>query len=296
MASIIVHGGAGAIDEAQSAPHRLGCQRAAEAGARVLAAGGLALDAVIAAVRVLEDNPVFNAGTGGALDEDGLVLLDAAVMRGADLAYGAVGAVAGVQHPIDLARAVLDDGRHSILVGPGAIRFARKKGIALVDPRRLATDPSRAKWWFATAERRAESERPTGDTVGAVARDARGGVAAATSTGGILGKYAGRVGDSPVAGAGVYARDDLGAISATGHGETILKTVLGFQALAALSRAPERPAAQVLTEALDDATARAGGRGGLIVALPDGRVAFARNTPHMGVAWIEAGGDVQTAF
>jgi beta-aspartyl-peptidase (threonine type) len=318
--SILVHGGAGQIDDQHEAAHRGGCRRAAEAGALVLAAGGAALDAAIAAVRVLEEDPTFNAGIGGALDEDGMVMTDAAVFRGDDLGYGAVGAVAGVLHPIDLARAVLDDGKHCLLVGPGALRFARKKGIALVDPARMARDPSGAAHWAAAVDRPAavggEAGQaghaghaaataatalpplpklpplgPVGDTVGAVALDTRGSTAAATSTGGLLGKYAGRVGDSPIAGAGTYARNDLGAISATGHGETVLRTVLGFQALLALqtARADGVPPEGVLRTELDRATRAVGGRGGLIAVLPDGRVAWARNTLHMGVAWVRDG-------
>lgn len=289
MWSVIVHGGAGAIDDRQSEPHQAGCRRAVEAAASVLSRGGSALDAVVAAVVVLEDDPVFNAGTGGALDEDGEVSSDAAVMRASDLGYGAIGAVSGVKNPITLARAVLEDGRHSLLAGPGAVRFARKKGVVLCDPHALITDPSRAKWWHATAER-------ASDTVGAVARDAGGEIVAGTSTGGLLGKYSGRVGDSPIAGAGTYARSDWGGISATGHGETMMKTVLCYEALVRLAdRGAELPEV-VLRRVLDAATARIGGKGGLIAVLPDGAPVWARNTAHMGVAWQSAGGPLASAF
>jgi beta-aspartyl-peptidase (threonine type) len=294
MWSLVVHGGAGAIDPAASATHRAGCARAAEAGAAVLAAGGAALDAVVAAVQVLEDDPAFNAGIGGAVDAAGLVLHDAAVMRGADLAYGAVGAVLGVRSPVALARRVLDDGRHALLVGPGAVRFARAAGIELVDPRRMVADPSRAAYWAASAE--PGGEPAVGDTVGAVARDARGGFAAATSTGGLLGKLPGRVGDSPIAGAGTYARDDWGGISATGHGETILRTVLGYAALSALVQAAPGEGRAALASALDDATRRVGGRGGLIALDAAGQPLHVRNTRHMGAAWVVAGGRVETDF
>lgn len=309
MWSIVVHGGAGAISKAVESAHRRGVSRAAEAGAAVLAAGGPSLDAVVAAVRVLEADPTFNAGRGGALDERGLVSSDAAVMRGSDLAYGAVGAVAGVPHPVDLARAVLDDGRHALLVGPGAVDFARRKGMKLVDPLRLRTEHAITEWRRRQAEAlekggdpfagwsEAPGERHDGDTVGAVAQDARGVIAAATSTGGLTMRYPGRVGDSPIAGAGTYARDDLGGVSCTGHGETMMKTVLAYHTLIALRgaapshggvTAAPRCAADILRRVLDDATARVGGRGGLIVVLPDGTTAYARNTAHMGVAWVSA--------
>jgi len=294
--SLIVHGGAGPIDDRQSEAHQAGCRRAAEAGARVLEAGGSAVDAAQIAVRVLEDDEVFNAGVGGAVDESGLVMTDAAIFRGDDLGYGACGAVAGIRNPVDLARAILDDGKHCLLVGPGALDFARKKGVRLVDPRALEVDPSKARWWYASASDGPPLEPEVGDTVGAVALDLQGSIAAATSTGGLLGKYAGRVGDSPIAGAGTYARNDWGGISATGHGETILKTVLGFQALQDLRlRAAEAPAT-VLFEALEQARAQVGGRGGLIAIRPSGQAAWARNTPHMGVAWIRRGGAVESTF
>lgn len=290
MWSIICHGGAGSISSDVETAHREGCEGALRAGVEILERGGAALDAVCETVRRLEDNPVFNAGIGATVDENGMVSCDAAVCNGRDLGYGAVGAVSGVRHPIDLARAVMEDGRHALLVGPGAIQFARQRGIELVDPKRMETDPSRARWWFTSAE-----SPPEGDTVGAVARDRSGHLAAATSTGGLLRKYAGRVGDSPIAGAGTYARDDLGAVSATGHGETFMRTVFAFQALQSLSRAPEAPE-EVLRLELDQATARIGGRGGAILVLPDGRIAFARNTDRMGVAWAAQGKPLQTAF
>lgn len=310
MWSVIVHGGAGSIPGALEEPHRAGCARAVARAAELLGRGAPALDAVCAAVEVLEDDPVYNAGTGGALDQRGMLALDASVMRGEDLAYGAVGAVVGVKNPVRLARAVLEDGRHCLLVGPAALPFARRAGIPLTDPEAMITERARAEW----VRRRAEiapvpatadwaplpdPDLPSpGNTVGCAARDRHGHVAAATSTGGLLMRYPGRVGDSPIAGAGTYARDDLGAASATGHGETMLRTCFSFQVLLDLRADPGRggdPAA-VLQGALEDATRRAGGRGGVIAVLPDGRVAFARNTPAMGVAWQVEGEPAGTAF
>jgi L-asparaginase / beta-aspartyl-peptidase len=322
MWSIIVHGGAGAINRTVEAAHRSGCARAAEAGAAILASGGASIDAACAAARVLEDDPTFNAGKGGALDERGLVSLDAAVMRGSDLAYGAVGAVAGVKNPIDLARAVLEDGRHSLLVGAGALDFARKRGIALADPARLVTRHARNEWrrkknereaealsgkrsepgdWTPVAEGDADAEHDEGDaplvgTIGVVARDRPGVICAATSTGGLTLRYAGRVGDSPIAGAGTYARDDLGGASCTGHGETMMKTVLAYAILRDLRGVRAEDATAVLERALADATARAQGKGGVIVLLADGTPAHARNTAHMGCAWRTENGPLAADF
>ncbi|MBK6683695.1 MAG: isoaspartyl peptidase/L-asparaginase [Deltaproteobacteria bacterium] len=306
--SIIVHGGAGHVPKNLELAHRAGCERAVAAGAAVLAAGGVALEAACAAVQVLEADPHFNAGHGGALDEDGLPALDAAVMRGSDLAYGAVAAVVGVSSPVRLARAILEDGRHCLLAGPSALRFARRHGVALIDPERQITEKTKMEWESRQAEVARRGPPPAtaewapldregesrGNTVGAAVRDGQGTVAAATSTGGLLGRYVGRVGDSPIAGAGTYARDDLGAASATGHGETMLRTVFAYQTLLSLKGvgAPEA----LLLEALSDAKARVGGTGGVIVALPDGRIAHARNTPTMACAWQIEGSALGSAF
>jgi beta-aspartyl-peptidase (threonine type) len=285
--SIIVHGGAGVIDPTLEQRHRSGCLTAVEAARAILEGGGDALDACCAAVRSLEDDPVFNAGIGSVLDRSGQPATDASVMRGSDLGYGAVACVVGVRHPVDLARAVLEDGRHCLLVGPGAIDFAREKRIELCDPALMITERSRTSW---------EKEKE-GDTVGAVARDATGGIAVASSTGGTYFRLPGRVGDTPVAGAGSYARRDLGALAATGHGETMMRTVFAYAALLSLSEAgPDADLSAVLSRELDAATEAAGGKGGAIAVLPDGRVVFARNTAHMGVAWQRSGEPPGSAF
>ena len=307
MWSIIVHGGAGAIPGPLEAKHRAGCARAAAAGAALLAEAASALDAAQAAVRVLEDDPAFNAGVGATLDARGLPLTDAALMRGDDLAYGGIGQVLGVRNPIDLARAILDDGRHCLLVGPNALDFARAAGVRLCDPAQHLT-PATIRAFTARKEEevRAGPRAATadwapeegdgadrGNTVGAVARDARGSLAAATSTGGLVMRYPGRVGDSPVAGAGTYADAALGALSATGHGETMLRTVFALRALMA---AQAGDPTEALRRALDDARARLGGKGGAILVLPDGRLAHARNTRGMGVAGQRQGEAPFTGF
>lgn len=300
-----MHGGAGNIPARLELDHRDGCARAAEAGAAVLADGGEALDAVHAAVRVLEADERFNAGRGATLDHRGLPALDAGIMRGRDLAYGAVAAVLGIQHPIDAARAVLEEGEHCLLVGPGALEFARSKGLLLTSPDRHVTEAAFATYARQKAHRERGYHRPAtaewspdedgdhGNTVGAVARDAHGGVAAATSTGGTLLRAPGRVGDSPIPGAGTYASNELGALSATGHGETMLRTVFAYQALLDLQRDPSSATLRSRLEAIRD---RVGGTGGAIAVLPDGSFLWERTTPAMGVAFRRSGEAPGTGF
>lgn len=219
--AIVVHGGAGEVAEERHARLREGVRAAAAAGDAVLVAGGSALDAVVAAVRVLEDDPEFNAGTGSALTLDGTVETDASVMDGVTQRVGAVGAVPDLGNAIALARAVLEAGEHVMLAGAAAWRFAAEVGIAPAPAGSLVTERARQRLADVIAGR----ARPSGGTVGAVARDRSGRFAAATSTGGIAGKRAGRVGDSPVPGAGTWA-DTRCALSATGDGEAILRVAL----------------------------------------------------------------------
>ena len=213
MTAIVVHGGAGLVAVERHDRLRAGVRAAAEAGDAILARGGSALDAVVAAVRVLEDDPEYNAGRGSALTREGTVETDASVMDGATQRVGAVGAVPDLGCAIALARAVLDRGEHVLLAGPSAWDFAREVGIAPAPPGSLVTERARARL------------ADLHGTVGAVARDREGRFAAATSTGGITGKRKGRVGDSPVPGAGTWA-DGSCAISATGDGEAILRVAL----------------------------------------------------------------------
>jgi len=270
--AIAVHGGAGDIDDAREGAVRAGCEAAARAGADILAAGGSALDAACAAVRVLEDNPEFNAGCGAVLTRAGTVELDACAMDG-DLATGACGAVTGVRNPIELARAILDDGEHVLLVGAGALAFARERGVAEVAPDYHVTERQ--------LDRLARRAAPSPGTVGAVARDAQGRVAAATSTGGIAGKRPGRVGDSPLPGAGTYAAAGAGAASATGHGEAIIKAVM---ARGAVDLARQTGAQAAAAAAVADVLARTGAAVGIIVIGAHGAPGVAHATPRMSFA------------
>lgn len=278
--SIIVHGGAGSEDPGERDPRLTGVRRAAEAGWNVLARGGAALDAVIAATTALEDDEAFNAGRGSVLTEEGTIEMDASLMEGATLAAGAVAAVSRLRNPIRGAHAVLEGGREVLVVGERACDLAARAGVELVDPRVLVTEQARRRW----IERRAGA----GDTVGAVARDAHGHLAAATSTGGTAGKRPGRVGDSALIGAGTYADDRLGAASCTGPGEAIIRLSLARLALASLGALDPDGACRL---ALDELRARLGATAGLVLVAPSGAVGFHCTTESMPVAWRTDGGD-----
>ena len=274
--TIIVHGGAGA-DPSESHEFRPGMRAAALAGWRVLSAGGAALDAVESAVRVLEDDPRFNAGRGSVLTRDGTVELDASIMEGDRLQCGAVAAVTRVANPVTLARRVLETRRHVLLVGDGAVAFARSVGIPECDPASLVTDRQRQRH----AERAARSAA-LGGTVGAVALDRNGTVAAATSTGGTAGQLPGRVGDSALIGCGTYADSSIGGVSCTGDGEAIIRVVFGCRALHYLKDADDpHYAAKVAVDLLVE---EGRGHGGLIVIDWRGRAGYATSTPLMPVA------------
>jgi beta-aspartyl-peptidase (threonine type) len=289
---VLVHGGAGDVPEASRAAHAEGCRVAAARGLARLLETGSALEAAMRAVEVLEDDPRYNAGTGACLDERGELALDAAIMEGTSLRAGAVCAMPAFVHPIQVARAVLDDGRHVLYAGEGAARFAEERGFARAEPASMITAAARERLENVLAGR---AERGwAGGTVGAVACDARGRVAAATSTGGMVAKRAGRVGDSPILGAGTYADDETGAASATGEGEAVLRLVLTRHVCELLrgGASPEE-AARAGIERLG---ARLGASGGLIVVDAQGRVGHARNTQTMSWGLARAGEDARSGF
>lgn len=279
--AIIVHGGAGA-SPADADEVREGMRAAVRAGWTVLETGGTALDAVEQAVRVLEDHPRFNAGRGSVLTEDGSVQMDASIMEGDRLGCGAVAAVARVANPVTLARRVLEDGRHVLLVAGGAEAFARAAGVPECDPASLVTERQRRR----LAERH---EVTATGTVGAAALDRHGTAAAATSTGGTMGKRAGRVGDSALIGAGTYADSTLGAVSCTGDGEAIIRVVLARRALDYLKEADDPAYASRV--AVDLLVEEGRGGGGLILVDWRGRMGYAHSTPFMPVAWMSPATD-----
>jgi beta-aspartyl-peptidase (threonine type) len=284
--AILVHGGAGDGPSgepggARAADYEAGCRRAAEAGSAALRGGLGALEAVERAVRALEDDPLFNAGTGACLNEAGLVELDAAIMEGATLAAGGVCALPPFRHPIAVARAALEDGRHVLYAGEGAAAFAVERGFERVTSEAMTTEFARRRWSavHAASPRSTPRAGGGGGTVGAVARDALGNVAAATSTGGLVDKRVGRVGDSPLLGAGTYADNEGGACSATGHGELIMRLGLAKTAIDLLraGTAPDEAARAVI----HTLGARLAGTGAVILARRDGRLGWARNTATM---------------
>jgi beta-aspartyl-peptidase (threonine type) len=282
---LLVHGGAGVALPELAAEMRDGCTAAVAGGWRILTDGGGALDAVCAAVAALEDAPAFNAGVGSCLTSDGTVEMDASVMQGAGRRAGAAAVVRGVCHPVHLARAVMEDGRHVLLTGAPAEAFAQARGLARCDPAALVTDRQLQRW------RQRRHAGNTG-TVGATAVDRAGHVAAATSTGGIFFKLPGRVGDSAIIGAGTYADDALGAASATGDGEAIMRAVLTKYAVDAL-RDGSHPAT-VAQRAIRYLTRQAAGSGGIIIVDPLGRFGYACSTPHMTVGYMSP--DLATAI
>jgi beta-aspartyl-peptidase (threonine type) len=275
MRALVVHGGAGTERADERKARRMGVQRAAEAGFGALRAGRSALDAVVAAVVVLENDPHFNAGLGSVLTEDGAVEMDASIMEGAGLRAGAVGAVAGVANPIRLARVLLEDGREVLRVGEPAAAVARAHGLVVLAAEDLVSERAYRRW---------QEGRPApGETVGAVACDGRS-VAAGTSTGGVAGKRRGRIGDSAVIGAGTYADDRVGAGSATGPGESIIRLGLVHRALDLM--AAGRPPAAAARAALDLLARRLGADAGLILLDPHGGIGVAHTTPAMPAAWV----------
>ena len=278
--ALIVHGGA-----ADSSGMRLdgqieGCQRAAERAKRLLEVGGSALDAVQEAVIELEDDPRFNAATGGALTSEGTLELDASIMEGGALRAGAVCSLPPFKNPIAIARAVLEEGRHVLYCGRGAEHFARQRGFAPADPASMITAEARETLACVLAD--APALAASGGTVGAVARDRQGRIAAATSTGGIMGKRPGRVGDSPLLGAGTYADDRLGGASSTGQGEGIMRIALASRVAFALGQGI--PPADAAFDALHAMQERTGLRGGIIVIDRLGRMGWARSTASMSYA------------
>ena len=275
--AIIVHGGAGRI-RAEEMPSRLdGCQDAALAGWKIIQQGGSALDAAEAAVVALEDNPLFNAGTGSTLNSLGQVEMDAAIMEGETLRAGAVAVVQGIKNPVKLARRVMEDGRHLLFAGEGALLFARQIGFPECSPESLIIESERKRW----GEKHG--------TVGCVARDAEGKIAVATSTGGILNKLPGRVGDSPLIGCGTYA-NDYGGVSCTGQGEAIVRIVMAKTALDFLKEGAEPRAAA--HQAIAVLAQKTGGTAGLIIIDRRGNIGYARNTERMPVGFIRSDGQV----
>jgi beta-aspartyl-peptidase (threonine type) len=289
--SIIVHGGAWDIPPDLLEAHRQGTHRSVQAGWDVLQAGGSALDAVEAAIVIMEDDETFDAGRGSFLNADGQVELDAGFMDGAGLLVGAVAGVQFIQNPIRLARAVMEKSEHVLLIADGAQRFAHKMGFPACELTDLAVPREFERWQKLLYDRTYSARQSFAhhDTVGCVAMDREGHIAAGTSTGGTPNKMPGRVGDVPMVGCGFYADDELGGASTTGWGESIAKVILARLALHQLGELGDPHAAS--RAAIETLAEKANGVGGVIVLAPDGRLGWHFNTPHMAFAYRTAGMD-----
>ena len=288
--AIIVHGGAGDIQAELHEAHRRGVRRAVEAGWDLLETGGSAMDAVEKAIAIMEDDEAFDAGRGSFLNADGQVELDAGFMDGAELQVGAVASVQFIQNPIRLARAVMEKSEHVLLVGQGAQRFAHKMGFSSCDLTDLAVPREFERWQkqlFGQGSPAPQASAPPSDTVGCVALDRSGHVAAGTSTGGTRNKMPGRVGDVPMVGCGFYADDQLGGASSTGWGESIAKVLLARLVLHHLQQLGDPWAAA--EAAIQELSGRVNGRGGIILLSPEGRPGWHHNTPHMSRAYRTCG-------
>lgn len=284
--AIAIHGGAGVIAREQLGPddgasYRAGLAEALDAGYAVLERGGSSLDAVTTAVRILEDNPLFNAGRGAVLTHEGQAELDASIMTGHDLKAGAVAGVKRILHPIDLARKVMEDSPHVMLYGAGAEEFAASRGFEFV-PNEFFITPQRKRQLERVLQGRTQPRNELSGlgTVGAVAVDSSGNLAAATSTGGMTNKRWGRIGDAPIIGAGTYANNASCAVSATGHGEYFIRSVVAYD-VCALMEYKGYSLNRAATEVVKRKLVERGGEGGIIAVDRAGNVALEFNSPGM---------------
>jgi beta-aspartyl-peptidase (threonine type) len=306
--SLMVHGGAGALDNVKDNKTALryleSIRRILEHGREVMVLGGSALQAVEACASLLEDDPVFNAGCGSVLNENGKVEMDAAIMDGRDLSAGAVAAVDNIANPVQLARLVMTESEHVMLIAEGAMRFADHCGMERV-PEDYFFTPERIEQLHQARQQHKimldhdDSEEDSEDqkygTIGAIARDPNGNLAAATSTGGIVNKRMGRVGDSPIIGAGVYADNETCAVSGTGFGEDFMRSVIS-KTISDFIYMKGMDAVQSTEAGIEYLTRKVRGRGGVIVIDKDGSCASGFTTKKMIHGWIERGGETNCSF
>lgn len=288
--ALLVHGGAWDIPPAERDAHEAGALAAARLGFDFLRRGASALDTVEAVVTLLEDDPALNAGTGSVLNRSGEVVLDASIMDGDDLRVGGVAVVRTIRNPVRVARRVIEATRQVLLAGPGAEEFALQQGFEAIRPEELVVPREVARLREHRARRQAAVP---GDTVGAVALDCDGRIAAAGSTGGTLNKRPGRVGDTPLPGAGLYADSRVGGVACTGWGEGIARLSMARAALARMEGGedPERSARALLGECWS----RLSGTAGLLIVTPDARLVTAWSTPRMARGWAHRGMEAPAA-
>lgn len=306
--SLMVHGGAGALDNVKdhktAVRYLEAVRRILEHGRDVLKLGGSALQAVEACAMLLEDDPVFNAGCGSVLNENGKVEMDAAIMDGRDLSAGAVAAVERIANPVQLARLVMTESEHVMLISEGALRFAEHCGVELAPENYFYTADRVEQLKQARAMNKIMLDHDDTDgnvedqkygTIGAIARDPMGNLAAATSTGGIVNKRIGRIGDSPIIGAGLYADNETCAVSATGFGEDFMRSVIS-KTISDFVYMKEMTAPEATQAGIDYLARKVKGRGGVIVIDKNGRCSSGFTTKKMIHGWIECGGKTVVRF
>lgn len=306
--AIAIHGGAGTIlpesmTPQQEAAYHAMLEVALQTGYSVLQEGGSSVDAVAAAITVLEDSPLFNAGKGAVFTADGKNELDASIMNGATLQAGAVAGVTRIKNPIRLARLVMGNSKHVLLAREGAEAFAAEHGMPLVEPEYFRTEE---RWQQLQKLKAAEAKQSAAlddweyarlalGTVGAVALDAQGNLAAGTSTGGMTNKHWGRIGDSPIIGAGTYAENGVCAVSATGHGEYFIRNVVAYD-ICARAKYLHISLAEAAEAVINDKLVKKGGDGGVIVMDAEGNISQPFNTPGMYRGYIDTRGKLHTAI
>lgn len=305
--SIMVHGGAGALDNVKTDKDHVryleSIRTTLEYGRTILSQGGSALQAVEACAGMLEDDPKFNAGCGSVLNEDGKVEMDAGIMEGRSLKAGAVAGIHNIANPITLARIVLERSEHVMLIGAGAMRFAEMHGVERMDDPYFLTQERIEQYKLARIKGRMildheDLNYPDNKfgTIGAVARDRYGDFAAATSTGGIVYKKFGRVGDSPILGCGVYADNDSCAVSTTGYGEDFMRTVFAKSIADRLLYCSDKTTEQNADDAIAYFKERVSGRGGFILIDRQGKCISRNTTRRMIHGWIENNGTAECTF
>jgi L-asparaginase / beta-aspartyl-peptidase len=318
--TLVIHGGAGTITRQNMSPekekaYQQALNQALQAGYAVLHKGGTSLDAVEAAIHVMEDSPLFNAGKGAVFTHEGKNELDAAIMDGKTLKAGAVASVTTIRNPVSAARAVMEQSEHVMMMGAGAEKFAKEKGLKIVDPSYFYTEPRYQQLEKARKAEQVKQNLPGGNgairqhqadsmaqmiftegrkfgTVGAVALDQFGNLAAATSTGGMTNKRYGRVGDAPIIGAGTYADNNTCAVSATGHGEFFIRSVVAYD-IAALMEYKGWSVQQAAEEVVMKKLVARGGEGGVIALDRNGNFTMPFNSAGMYRGYIKAGGKSQ---
>lgn len=294
MISLVVHGGAWEIPGELVEAYKVGVQQALKAGWTVLSKRGSAVDAIEKAIMVMEDDETFDAGTGSFINMTGEVELDAGMMSGKGLRAGAIAAVQNVRNPISLARKIMEESDHILLVGMGATRFAHEHGVKTCNQDDLITNRELTRWRKLQANRDDVNreafrlKKVPVDTVGAVALDSRGNIASGVSTGGTPNKYPGRVGDSPLIGCGTYADNDVGGVSTSGWGESLIRVVMAKTVIDMMDHNGCDPQAAA-DEGMKALVRKAGGYGGIIALNKEGRIGVSFNTPRMARAYMTSG-------